>query len=203
MVFHVADLNGRVDWASMFGNGNPVEIEIGCGKGRFLIHSAMTFPHINYIGIERARKYFRIMRDRAAKRELMNVRLLCDDAAYFVTWCVPDASITAYHVYFPDPWPKKRHRKRRLFKPDFVTQVERTLIGEGTIDIASDYEEYFQEIVGLLDAAPGLIRMEDLPERVRALGAGMTNFEVKYAAEGRPIFRAAYKKIRVRLHHGA
>ncbi|MDP6054584.1 MAG: tRNA (guanosine(46)-N7)-methyltransferase TrmB, partial [Candidatus Latescibacteria bacterium] len=124
----ISDLNDRIDWAELFGNMNPVEIEIGCGKGRFIINSAMKYPDINYVGIERALRYFRFMKERSAKRNLTNIRVLQDDAGYFIERFVPDHSVTACHIYFPDPWPKKRHRKRRLFKQDFLRHIERTLI---------------------------------------------------------------------------
>ena len=103
----ISDLNDRIDWAELFGNMNPVEIEIGCGKGRFIINSAMKYPDINYVGIERALRYFRFMKERSAKRNLTNIRVLQDDAGYFIERFVPDHSVTACHIYFPDPWPKK------------------------------------------------------------------------------------------------
>jgi tRNA (guanine-N7-)-methyltransferase len=192
--FHLRDLTASIDWAALFGNAGPLEIEIGSGKGRFLIQSALAHPDIHYVGIERSLHYFRIARERVLRQGLTNVRLLRDDAGYFVQKFIPDASVTAYHVYFPDPWPKKRHWKRRLFTPDFVDRVERTLTPGGTIDLATDHDAYFEEIVRLLDGAPGLRRMAELPERVRRLGPGITNFEAKYLAEGRPIYRAAYRR---------
>ncbi|MBI4553003.1 MAG: tRNA (guanosine(46)-N7)-methyltransferase TrmB [Candidatus Latescibacteria bacterium] len=194
LMIQISALDGPFDWVALFGNASPVEVEIGCGKGRFLIASAMQYPDVNYVGIERAVRYFRIVKERVARRALTNVRLLCDDAGYFVRKFIPDGSIGAYHVYFPDPWPKKRHRKRRLFQGDFPAHLARTLCAEGTIDLATDYEEYFSEIVSLLDACPGLRRMSGLPDRVRLLGTGVTNFEVKYTAEGRLIYRAAFRK---------
>lgn len=194
LTIQISTLDGSLDWSMVFGNTHPVEVEIGCGKGRFLIASAMQYQDVNYLGIERSVHYFRIVKERVTKRALANVRLLCDDASYFVRRIIPDGSIAAYHVYFPDPWPKKRHRKRRLFQGDFPAHIERTLSPGGTIDVATDFEEYFGEIVSLLDACSGLSRMPDLPERVRLLGTGLTNFEVKYAAAGRTIYRAAFQK---------
>ena len=190
----ISDLNDRIDWAELFGNMNPVEIEIGCGKGRFIINSAMKYPDINYVGIERALRYFRFMKERSAKRNLTNIRVLQDDAGYFIERFVPDHSVTACHIYFPDPWPKKRHRKRRLFKQDFLGHIERTLISGGTVDVATDYVEYYEEMIALLEASDVLNKMEDIPERVKSLGDIRTNFETKYVAEGRPIYRKGYEK---------
>ena len=190
----MSDLNDRIDWTELFGNMNPVEIEIGCGKGRFIINSAMKYPDINYVGIERALRYFRFMKERSAKRNLTNIRVLQHDAGYFIERFVPDHSVTACHIYFPDPWPKKRHRKRRLFKQDFLGHIERTLISGGTVDIATDYVEYYEEMIALLEVSDVLNKMEDIPERVKSLGESRTNFETKYVAEGRPIYRKGYEK---------
>lgn len=192
--FRISELGVSVDWSSLFDNENPVEVEIGCGKGRFIITSAETFADVNYVGIERSPHYFRVMKERVAKRDLGNVRLLMDDGGYLVEKFITDNSVAAYHIYFPDPWPKKRHRKRRLIKPGFIEQIARTLIHGGTLDIATDYEEYFDEATDFLNDTTALVKMNLLPERVRTLGTGMTNFEVKYVAEGREIFRAGYQK---------
>jgi len=192
--FRIRENEEQARWDRLFRNGRPVEIEIGCGKGRFLINSAVANPDINYIGIERALRYFRMMKERVIRRELANIRLLRDDAVYFVERFVPDEAVSAYHVYFPDPWPKKRHRKRRLFNSGFLDEVIRTLPMGGTLDFATDYVAYYEEIRALLDASDRLVRLAEIPERVRELGSDLTNFETKYAAEGRAIHRGAYVK---------
>lgn len=190
--FRIRENEEQVRWDQLFDSKKPVEVEIGCGKGRFLINSAMAYPGINYIGIERALRYFRIMKERVVRRELTNIRLLRDDAVYFVERFVPDETVSAYHVYFPDPWPKKRHRKRRLFNARFLEEIERTLAGDGTLDFATDYVEYYEEIMALLETSRRLTALEEIPERVRELGGDLTNFETKYTAEGRVIHRGAY-----------
>lgn len=192
--FRIRENEDQVRWDRFFDNVRPVEIEIGCGKGRFIINSAVAHPEINYIGIERALRYFRIMKERVVRRELANIRLLRDDAVYFVERFIPDETVSAYHVYFPDPWPKKRHRKRRLFNPRFLEEIERTLVRGGTLDFATDYVEYYEEILALLETSDRLAALEEIPERVRELGHDLTNFETKYTAEGRAIHRGAYVK---------
>lgn len=192
--FRIRENEDQARWDRLFDNEKPVEVEIGCGKGRFLINSAMANPEINYIGIERALRYFRIMKERVVRRELANVRLLRDDAVYFVERFIPDGAVSAYHIYFPDPWPKKRHRKRRLFNTRFLEEIERTLAAGGTLDFATDYVEYFEEIQALLEASDRLDVLGEIPERVRELGRDLTNFETKYTAEGRAIHRGAYVK---------
>lgn len=192
--FRIRENEDQARWDRLFDNEKPVEVEIGCGKGRFLINSAMAYPEINYIGIERALRYFRIMKERVVRRELANVRLLRDDAVYFVERFIPDGAVSAYHIYFPDPWPKKRHRKRRLFNTRFLEEIERTLAAGGSLDFATDYVEYFEEIQALLEASDRLDVLGEIPERVRELGRDLTNFETKYTAEGRAIHRGAYVK---------
>ena len=190
----IVELACPIDWADLFGNLNPVEIEIGSGKGRFVVQSALAHPTVNYLGIERSLHYFRLMRDRVVAAELSNARVLRDDAGYLIQKFVADNSVAAYHIYFPDPWPKNRHRKRRLFQPEFLTEIRRTLTPGGSLDFATDHEGYHKWIVKLLSQAPGLKPCAAVPFRVAALGEGITNFEAKYLAEGRPIYRGAVYK---------
>ena len=191
--FKLRDMTSPVDWAPLFGNENPIEIEVGCGNGDFLIESSMQHPEINYVGIERSRKYIRRTKERLLKRNITTVCLVCSDAVYFVGRYVAAGSVKAYHIYFPDPWPKKRHHKRRIFNNEiWMGAMIRTLHPQGgRIHLATDYEEYFYEIRRKLDAVPHLtyippdsIETEHIP----------TNFELKYRAEGRAIYRAVYQK---------
>ena len=137
------DLPSPIYWQELFGNAYPVEIEVGSGKGRFLLEASKQFPHVNYIGVERAQKYLEITRERFRKYMrhfsidensgiFENVRLAWTDANYFLTRYVPDESVHAYHIYFPDPWPKARQQKRRIFRnKDFLTAITRTLTLDG------------------------------------------------------------------------
>ena len=157
----LADICPPMCWKTVFGNENPVEIEIGCGKGRFLLEAARQRPEINYLGVERAPKYVRRIQQRFQKhikhtarraREVeaslfQNVRLVWSDAARFVDCYVAERCIQAYHVYFPDPWPKKRQHKRRLFRNEtWLRGIERTLCpSSGHLYVMTDYGEYFDE----------------------------------------------------------
>ena len=190
--FRIRENEQQISWDLLFNNSNPVEVEIGCGKGRFIINSALANPEINYIGIERALRYFRIMKERVCRRNLNNIRLLRDDAVFFTEKYIPNNAVAAYHIYFPDPWPKKRHRKRRLFNTQFLKQIQRTISKDGTIDFATDYAEYYDEIITLITASNYLTFLPQRPKRVKELGSDLTNFETKYTAEGRTIYRATY-----------
>ncbi len=189
-------LQSNISWHTLFENPGPVEIEIGCGKGRFIIAAAQQNPHINYFGIERAGKFFRLLRHRVEKAALNNVRLLRWDALAFMEKYVPPESVHAYHVYFPDPWPKKRHRKRRLVSASFVAAVTETLVPEGFLYYGTDYKEYFEHMLSVTGTAPGLrerSRQTIDPEEVDAERA-LTSYERKYLLQGRPVYRASFKK---------
>jgi len=184
-----------VDPLAWFDSPGPFEIEIGCGKGGFLLNRARTDPHLRMLGIEWASKYFRYAADRMARWGLTNVRVMRTDAKYFVIHHLPTACVAALHLYHPDPWPKKRHHKRRLVQPDFVEAAVRALKPGGLWLIQSDHEEYFGIIRNLLDQRPELTEIAweetDVGQNPDWVG---TNFEVKYAREGRSIRRVAYAK---------
>lgn len=198
------DLPSPIDWQELFGNAYPVEIEVGSGKGRFLLEASKQFPQVNYIGVERAQKYVEITRERFKKcmrhfsidensGMFENVRLAWTDANYFLTRYVPDESVHAYHIYFPDPWPKARQQKRRIFRnKDFLTAITRTLtLGGGRLYVTTDFAEYFCEIQ---DRLADLTTLKSVPLNLSGYEHIATNFELKYRLEGREIYRAVYKK---------
>lgn len=201
----LGEMDAPMDWETLFGNTHPVEIEIGFGKGRFLLEASKRHPKTNYIGIERAQKYVELTRERFEKYMrhfgidkaswmFSNVRLAWTDANYFLTRYVAAASVQAYHIYFPDPWPRKRQQKRRIFRnQDFLEALTRTLNSDsGQLYIVTDYAEYFWEIQERLADLPLLHPVDaDLrPDQDIA-----TNFEMKYVVEGRSIYRAVYEKV--------
>lgn len=196
MELRLSQCDGVVRWSTLFGNSRPVEIELGCGKGRFIIQSARRRPEINFLGIERAAKFFRILKERAAASGVTNIRLLKDDADYFIRKYLPLNSVQAYHIYFPDPWPKKRHHKRRLITAEFIELIKRSLTANGCIFFATDFKDYFDVMLSTARACPGLQEMfckTILPEEANPEDAA-TNYERKYLMQRRTIYRAAYKK---------
>ncbi len=183
-----------IDWPSFFGNPRPVELEVGSGKGLFLANAASAHPDRNYLGVEITKKYARLAAERLVKQQIENARLWAGDIRGVMPRII-DRSLLAVHVYFPDPWWKKRHKKRRVFNADLVASIARTLQPGGGLHIASDVQEYYQVIRELMAADP---RFEELP----ALEPDspehdldyLTNFERKYRLEGRPIYRANYHR---------
>jgi tRNA (guanine-N7-)-methyltransferase len=187
------DAPAPIHWPELFGNDHPVELEIGSGKGLFLINAASNAASHNYLGVELARKYARMAAERLARRQLANAKIWRGDARLVMGRQVPEASLRAVHVYFPDPWWKKRHKKRRVFTEELVTQIDRVLEPGGDLRVASDVEDYFVLIQSLI-AANSRFREQPVPAATGAELAlnYLTNFERKYRIEGRPIFRAHY-----------
>jgi tRNA (guanine-N7-)-methyltransferase len=193
----VPDPAAPLDWAALFGNANPVELEVGFGKGLFLLSSSENYPAVNFVGVEIVRKYQLFTATRLAKRERRNVRVACADARLFLRDCVGAGSLQALHVYFPDPWWKKRHHKRRVFTAEFVEQAVRVLRPGGRLCAATDVEDYYQLMLELL--APRT-ELRPLPPPEPGTPAHdldyLTNFERKFRKQSKPIYRLTREKVR-------
>ena len=126
----------------MFENTHPLEIEIGAGKGRFLMHRAMEVPEHNFIAFDYIWKFLKIGWQRVQKRGLDNILCFKAEASEVVTHLVPDESVEVFHIYFPDPWHKKKHHKRRLLTPEFFKLLHRRLSTGGRLEIATDNFDY-------------------------------------------------------------
>jgi tRNA (guanine-N7-)-methyltransferase len=187
-----------LDWAQIFGTAGPVEVELGIGKGRFLLAAAALRPEILHLGVEWANKYLRVAESRAAKRGLANVRFVRVDALDLISRGIPAASVRAYYVFYPDPWPKKRHHKRRFFQPGTPELLARTLLPGGTLHVATDHQEYWEVIASLVDAHPAFERLPEFggPDFPLPVDAPLTNFEAKYRVEGRGRSRGSWRRVR-------
>lgn len=183
-------------WPDLFGNDNPVEVEVGFGKGLYLTTAGAARPDTNFLGIEIVRKYQLYAATRLALRRLDNVRVACADGRAVLRDRVVPQSVAAVHVYFPDPWWKARHRKRRVFTPAFAHTVGTVLRPGGRLLIATDVEAY-HGVMGQIvrDLGPAF---RDLPPPAATDPHHdmdyLTNFERKFRKEGRPIYRAAYER---------
>jgi tRNA (guanine-N7-)-methyltransferase len=185
-----------LDFTAMFGRTAPVEMEIGTGKGTFLLNRARAHADRDFFGMEWANKIFLYAADRMARWGLSNVRMMRDDARHLLIHSLPDGSLTMLHVYHPDPWPKKRHHRRRLIQPEFVAAVARVLAPGGRLAIQTDHAEYFEWIRAVLAGEPRLAEVPfEVPEAGVVDGRILTNYEIKYEREGRSFYRVAMQRV--------
>jgi tRNA (guanine-N7-)-methyltransferase len=195
-VLTAEDLGDQIDFARIFGRTGPVHIEIGSGKGAFLVAQAKLQPEVDFLGIEWARRFYRYAVDRIGRWGLRNVRILRTDAATFLRTLVPAGSVDCFHIYFPDPWPKKRHHKRRFLQSSNLEVLIRCLKPGGEIRIATDHADYFDQIRQVISACGE--KLEEIEfERPACAGEGEqtgTNYERKYAEQRRPTHTAAFRK---------
>ncbi|MEN6427867.1 MAG: tRNA (guanosine(46)-N7)-methyltransferase TrmB [Phycisphaerales bacterium] len=190
------NLQGKIDFAQVLGRCGPVHIEIGSGKGTFLLNQAAAQPEVSFLGIEWTRKYYRYTMDRIGRRGLTNVRIIRADAPAFLRDFVPAESVDCFHIYFPDPWPKKRHHKRRLLQGSNLEVILRCLKPGGQIRLATDHEEYFQQMQDVTKACSALLEEIEFerPAGAREGERTGTNYERKYVKESRAIHTAAFRK---------
>jgi len=186
-------VSGPLRFADLFGRSAPVEIEVGVGKGRFVLLQAAARPEIDFLALEWSLKHLRVAKERAGRRKLHNVRFYRADARHVLGHLVPASSISRLHVYCPDPWPKKRHRKRRFFSRQTVPDLERVLQPGGFLHLSTDVGEYFEEICALLREHTELAETID-PLFPQGEDTGHTNYEVKYIADGRIIHRSSWRR---------
>jgi tRNA (guanine-N7-)-methyltransferase len=184
-----------LDLAAVFGNDHPVEVEVGTGRGLFLVNSGTNSPDVNFLGIEYDFKEGRRGARRLQKRELSNVRILGADARAVLRDYLPDQSARAVHVYFPDPWWKRRHKKRRIFDAPFVAEAARILSPGGMLHARTDVEEYFGVMTALVSHDPAFLAMPPPAERHPEHDMDYhTSFERKKRKLGLPIFRACWQR---------
>ena len=179
-----------LDWQAVFGNSQPVEIDLGSGDGTFLVQQAKKHPDRNFLGVERLLGRARKVDRKAQRLGLTNVRALRIESGYAVKFLFPPASVRVCHIYFPDPWPKKRHHKRRLMQTDFLTALRGTLVDGGEVRFATDHAPYFEETAALFRDTPGW-RTFDLPQPPNE---EMTDFERDFVAQGKAIQRIGFRK---------
>ncbi len=185
----------------------PLHLEIGSGKGTFLMQAAPRQPGVNFLGIEYAQEFYFYAADRLRRAMVPNVRMMGIDAAEFLHWRVPDNCLHTIHLYFPDPWPKSRHHRRRMVQDRFMLDAARTLVDGGELRVVTDHadywawmEEHFARFTPPAAGAP--FTREVLPPAGADLltESGQseivgTNFERKYRAEGRTFNAALLRRV--------
>jgi len=175
-----------IDPSELFERAAPVEIELGAGRGDFILERAAATPERNFLAVELASTIAQLMAVRAGRSGLENVKIVRMDARTLVNLMLPEASVDAFHIYFPDPWPKERHIKHRLFTDWFAASLKRKLRPDAPLFVATDVVEYAREIFALLDEC-GFIRVE-----MAVPGAEATGFARRFRAAGKPIYSGAF-----------
>lgn len=194
-LFEYEQLPAPFDLAEFCGDGAGVEVEVGSGKGLFLARIAAAIPERQFIGIEVARKYARFSAARLARLELQNARMISGDALRFFRERLASDSLEAVHVYFPDPWWKKRHRKRRVMRPEFLRDVERVLKVGGQLHFWTDVAEYYEESLEIISATTSLRGPHAVPESTATHDLDYrTHFERRMRLRNEPIYRAQFER---------
>jgi tRNA (guanine-N7-)-methyltransferase len=178
-----------IDLNLLFPAQQPLEIELGCGDGTFLVHHASAHPHHNVLGVERFLGRLRKTDRKASRRNLTNLRLLRIEAAYFLEFLLPTHSVTTLHVYFPDPWPKRKHHKNRLVNDRFPSLAARILTPGGTVYLRTDDHDYFDQMSFVFASHSRFAPVETPPD----LAARHTDFEREFLSAGILTLRAAYQ----------
>jgi tRNA (guanine-N7-)-methyltransferase len=192
LLVDLSALEPPFDWSALFGREAPVEMEIGSGKGAFLLEAARRWPERNFLGVEIAGRYLRRSLQRLERAGVRTVRLVRADARRILSVWTPPASLTRLHVYFPDPWPKRRHWKRRLFDAQFPELAARAVRPGGELLVATDHEGYAERIADVMGIHPGWCRIYWDPGPEEGI---QTHYARKWTEAGRRIHWFRYRRV--------
>jgi len=192
LIHQLTSILERLDFSRLFSKEQPLEVELGSGDGSFLVNYAKLHPDRNFLGVERLLGRLRKL-DRKGRREgLLNLRGVRIESAYFLEYLLPRHSAVALHLYFPDPWPKRKHRRHRIVNERFPALAHQALIPGGGVYLRTDDEDYFAQMLDVFNASSAF-RAVDTPAE---LGEVLTDFEKDFHARGVQTLRAAYEVIR-------
>ena len=192
----IQDVGDSIEWSTFFENDAPVELDIGCGRGLFLVNAALAHPERNFLGLEIDYREGRRTAKRLQKREMGNARVVGGDSRLVLERMIRPHSVSAAHVYFPDPWWKKRHQKRRLFTDTFVLLLARVVEFGGLVHSWTDVEDYFTVISGLMDHSPLFTKLPAPEQREAKHDLDyQTSFERKKRKAGLPIYRGLWQRV--------
>jgi tRNA (guanine-N7-)-methyltransferase len=178
-----------LELATLFPRTQPLEVELGCGDASFLVEYARRNSAKNFLGIERLLGRIQKLHRKGSQLGLTNLRGVRIESAYFLQYLLPPHATAALHIYFPDPWPKKKHRKHRLINEDFPALARRTLAPSGTVFLRTDDTDYFQQMNEVFAAAKEFEKVET----PLSLAEITTDFERDFNAQGIPTLRAAFR----------
>jgi tRNA (guanine-N7-)-methyltransferase len=190
LIPELASILEPIDLHRLFAEPHPLEIELGSGDGSFLVNWARSHPDHNFIGVERLLGRIRKMERKARNAGVLNLRGVRIESSYFLEYLLPRHSATALHVYFPDPWPKRKHRRHRLVNERFPSLAHQALVPGGTVFLRTDDRDYFEQMTQVFDASPFFEKVEAAP----GLSAVLTDFEKDFNARGIETLRSAYRE---------
>jgi len=179
----------RLDLEAVFGRRAPLEVDLGCGDGSFLCALARARPEHDFLGIERL--LGRVHSSAHKARDLANVRVLRLETFYTIRYLLPENSVSAFYLLFPDPWPKRRHQRRRVVNPDFLDAIARALAPGGTLRVVTDQLDYFRQIQALAGSSNELRATAANDEEQFPASA----FERKFLSAGVEVYRLTLRKV--------
>jgi len=188
LIYQLHSILDRIELQSLFPRPQPLEVELGSGDGSFLVEWAKLKPAHNFIGIERLLGRLRKLDRKARRAGLANLRGVRIESSYFLEFLLPVHSLQAIHVYFPDPWPKRKHWRHRLINERFPTVAQQALVPGGQVFLRTDYEDYFAQMQEVFAASPAFQPVET-PAELTGL---LTDFEREFHARGVKTLTAAY-----------
>jgi tRNA (guanine-N7-)-methyltransferase len=189
LLYDLPTILKRLELTQLFGTPRPLEVELGCGDASFIAEYARRNPGTNLIGVERLLGRIQKLHKKGRRLELTNLRGVRIESAYFLQWLLPPQCVTALHIYFPDPWPKKKHRKHRLLNEGFPALARTVLIPGGVVYLRTDDTDYFQQMTDVFAAAKEYERVET----PASLAEIVTDFERDFNAQGVPTLQGAYQ----------
>ncbi|HEY5299008.1 MAG TPA: tRNA (guanosine(46)-N7)-methyltransferase TrmB [Verrucomicrobiae bacterium] len=190
LIYILPSIVERIDLAKLFLEAQPLEIELGCGDASFLVEYARQNPGKNFIGVERLLGRITKLHRKGNRAALANVRGVRIESSYFLQWLLPPHSASALHIYFPDPWPKKRHHKNRLVNEQFPALAFQTLVPGGKVFLRTDDADYFSQMTDVFNASKHFEKIETPGE----LSEIVTDFEREFNARGIKTLFAAYRR---------
>lgn len=192
IIFRPPSYVQRLDTGALFAKPQPLEVELGAGDGSFFVQWAALNPAVNFLGVERLLGRLRKIERKSRRLGLANVRALRLEASYFAEHLLPRAAVSAFHIYFPDPWPKRKHRANRLINEAFTEVVRAALVPGGVVYLRTDDADYFAQMTRVFGANE---HFEPVPTP-EPLAAVLTDFERTFTAQGIQTNRAAYRRAR-------
>jgi len=199
-LFSLSDFTDPWTPFDLFDRPAELEIEVGSGKGLFLASTASRLPDADFVGIEIVHKYARFSAARLARCGLTNAKIIHGDALALFTQHLPTDRIAAVHVYFPDPWWKKRHKKRRIMNAQFLVDVQRVLADDGRLHFWTDVKEYFESSLNLIAQFTTFQGLTGMPELSSTYDAEFrTHFERRTRLNNLKVYRSEYRKQGVEL----